>query len=438
MRSGAEGNEFMNWQQFYHLRNYIRSSLWVVPFIAIPLELIATRVLHRLDGWLGWAFLDIGVAGAQAMLNALITATLSLLVFTFGSLLVALQIASGQLTPRVIATILLRNDVVRYTTGLFIFTLLFAISAINRIQTTVFELVVFVSACLGILCFAAFLFLIDYAARLLRPISIISLVGQEGLKVIESVYPDPSLGPNQMKVQHDKLGAPGKIIQHQGTSEIILAVNLRELIVEAEKSKGVIEFVQQVGDFIAVDEPLFKLYGGAASLDERKLRSTVAFGPERTMEQDPTFAYRIIIDIALKALSPAINDPTTAVIAIDQLHRLLRKAGNRNLRADEILGESGQLRVIFRTPNWEDFVHLAFTEIRYCGAQNMQVVRRLRAMIENLIQTLPKHRHPILQRELTLLEREIEKYFVYPEDLALARVGDSQGLGGASGMEKLQ
>jgi len=137
-------------------------------------------------------------------------------------------------------------------------------------------------------------------------------------------------------------------------------------------------------------------------------------------------------------LSPAINDPTTAVMAIDQLHRLLRKAGNRNLRADEILGESGQLRVIFRTPNWEDFVHLAFTEIRYCGAQNMQVVRRLRAMIENLIQTLPKHRHPILQRELTLLEREIEKYFVYPEDLALARVGDSQGLGGASGMEKLQ
>jgi hypothetical protein len=68
----------------------------------------------------------------------------------------------------------------------------------------------------------------------------------------------------------------------------------------------------------------------------------------------------------------------------------------------------------------------------------MQVVRRLRAMIENLIQTLPKHRHAVLQRELALLDRDIEKYFVYPEDLALARVGDSQGLGGASGMEKLQ
>ena len=426
------------WKQFYHLKSYLRSSLWVVPFIAIPLELVATRVLHRLDGWLGWSFMNIGVAGAQAMLNAIITATLSLMVFTFGSLLVALQVASGQLTPRIIATILLRNDVVRYTTGLFMFTLLFAISAINRIQTTVFELVVFVAACLGILCFGAFLYLIDYAAKLLRPISIVALVGKAGLAVIENVYPDPTSGPDQMKSQRHKLGTPDRIIQHQGTSEIILAVNSNAMMAEAERSNGVIEFVPQVGDFIATDEPLFKLYGGATSLDEQKLRSMVAFGPERTLEQDPTFAYRIIIDIALKALSPAINDPTTAVIAVDQLHRLLRKTGNRNLRTDEILDKSGQLRLVLRTPNWEDFVHLTFTEIRFCGAQNMQIARRLRAMIENLIQTLPKQRHAVLKRELTLLDREIKKYFIYPDDLALARISDSQGLGGASGVEKLQ
>jgi uncharacterized membrane protein len=100
-------------EAIYSLRSYIRTSLWVVPLIAIPLELIATRLLHSVDGWLGWPFLDLGVSGAQAMLNALITATLSFVVFTFGSLLVALQVASGQLTPRIIATILLRNNVVR-------------------------------------------------------------------------------------------------------------------------------------------------------------------------------------------------------------------------------------------------------------------------------------------------------------------------------------
>jgi len=426
----------MNWKRFYSFRSYIRTSLWVVPLIAIPLELIATRLLHSVDGWLGWPFLGIGVSGAQAMLNALITATLSFVVFTFGSLLVALQVASGQLTPRIIATILLRNNVVRYTTGLFIFTFLFAVSAIDRIQDTVYQLVLFVAACLGVLCFAAFLFLIDYAARLLRPISIVALVGKAGLAVIESVYPDPSSGPNKPPSQRSKREKPDRTIRHQGTSEIVLAVNIDELVAEAQKSGGLVEFVPQVGDFLATDEPLFNLYGKAASLDDEKLRSIVAFGPERTMEQDPTFAFRIVIDIALKALSPAINDPTTAVIAIDQLHRLLRKAGNQNLRTDEILDKSGKLLMIFRTPNWEDFVHLAFTEIRHCGAQNMQIARRLRAMIDNLIETLPKHRHPALQRELDLLDREIEKYFRYPEDLVLARVGDPQGLGGASGHGK--
>ena len=427
----------MHWKQFYYVRDYLRSSLWIVPLIAIPLELAATRILHRLDAWLGWTFLDLGVSGAQAMLNAIVTATLSFVVFTFGSLLVALQVASGQMTPRIIATVLVRNNVVRYTTGLFIFTLLFAISAINKMHDTPFQLVDFVAACLGVACFAAFLFLIDYAARLLRPISIMSHVGQAGLAVIESVYPEPTRGPRSA-ARRQELGAPGRVISHQGTSEIVLAANLDELIAEAEKSNGVIEVVPQVGDFIATDEPLFNLYGGATSLNEESLRSAIAFGPERTMEQDPTFAYRIIVDIALKALSPAINDPTTAVIAIDQLHRLLRKAGNQNLRTDEILDKSGQLRVIFRTPNWEDFVHLAFTEIRQCGAQNIQIARRLRAMIENLIQTLPKHRHPVLQSELDLLDRDIERQFVNPEDRALASLGDSQGLGGASGAERMQ
>jgi len=428
----------MSWKHLYNFRSYLRSSLWIVPFIAILLELVANRVLYAVDGRIAWTFLNLGVSGAQGMLNALITATLTCMVFTFGSLLVALQVASGQLTPRIIATVLLRNNVVRYTTALFLFTFLFAVSALDKIDKTVPQLVIFVAACLGILCFAAFLFLIDYAARLLRPISIVAHLGEKGLAVVEEVYPDPSVGPNRVQSQRTKLGTPDRIVHHKGASEIILAVNVNRLVEAAEKSSGVIEFIPQIGDFIATDEPLFNLYGGAASLDEQMLRSTVALGPERTMEQDPTFAHRIIVDIALKALSPAINDPTTAVIAIDQLHRLLRKAGNRNLRTDETLGKSGQLLVILRTPNWEDFVHLTFTEIRSCGAQNIQIVRRLRAMIENLIQTLPKHRHAILQRELALLDQGIEKNFPLPEDVALARIADSQGLGGASGAEKMQ
>src|SRR5206468_3864181 len=100
------------------------------------------------------------------------------------------------------------------------------------------------------------------------------------------------------------------------------------------------------------------------------------------------------------ALSSAINDPTTAVLAIDQLQRLLRVVGLRRLRNDEIRDAAGELRLILRTPNWEDIVHLTFEEIRLYGAQNFQIARRLRAMIESLIEILPPTRHPALRKQL--------------------------------------
>ena len=423
----------MNWKQFYGLRSYLKSSLWIVPFIAIPFNLVATRIVHWLDAWLGWTLLGYAAPGAQAVLQVIVTSTLSFMVFTFGSLLVALQVASAQMTPRIIATTLLRNNVVRYTVGLFTFTLMFALSAQNRLEKDVHQLVMFLAALLGLCCFAAFFYLIDYASRLLRPISILAHVGNEGLAVIESVYPDSSLGPDPPEGKRRKLPPPDHFVQHKGTSGVVLAVNLKLLMAVAERSNGVIEFVPQVGDFVAVDEPLFDFHGSPPSNVEDTLRASVAFGSERTMEQDPTFAFRIAIDIALRALSPAINDPTTAVLAIDQLHRMLRMVGKRHLRSNEILDKSGKLRLIFRTPNWEDFVHLAFSEIRSCGSNNLQIVRRLRAMIQNLLQTLPAHRHPALHQEMSLLEREIERNFSYPEELALARIADTQGLGGHSG-----
>jgi uncharacterized membrane protein len=226
---------------------------------------------------------------------------------------------------------------------------------------------------------------------------------------------------------------PQRIVCHEGNSGIVLAVNVEALVYLAQQCDGVIEFASQVGDFLAVDEPLFRLYGGAKQVDDRLLRATVALGSERTLGQDPTFAFRILVDIALKALSPAINDPTTATLAIDQLHRLLIGVGKRRLQSEEICDRMGNFRVVLRTSNWEDFVHLAFTEIRHYGKGSIQIARRLRSMLEVLIQTLPAHRHAALLNELTLLDRDLESQFTNPEDLALARIPDAQGLGSASG-----
>jgi uncharacterized membrane protein len=280
---------------------------------------------------------------------------------------------------------------------------------------------------MGLLSMAAFLYLIDYASKLLRPVSIAGRLGETGLRVIDFVYPRPTKGkliPDATR----KMGPPDRTVHHEKTGRIVLALNVQALLAEAESAGGVIEFVPRIGEFLGIGEPLFYLYGSAAAIEDRRIRSAVAFGPEHAMEQDATFAFRILVDIANKALSPAINDPTTAVLVMDQLQALLRRVGQRRLSEDEVLDKAGRLRLIFRTPNWEDFVNLTFTEIRHYGAGNVQIVRRLRAMIKNLIATLPEHRHPALRIQLDILDRTAAQLFTFPEDLALAQVSDTQGL----------
>jgi len=148
------------------------------------------------------------------------------------------------------------------------------------------------------------------------------------------------------------------------------------------------------------------------------------------------FAFRILVDIALKALSPAINDPTTAVLALDQIHRLLRIVGQRKLQSDAFRDDAGALRLVLRTPGWQDFVHISCCEIRACGANSMQVARRLAAMFEDLCSVLAPSRRPALEQQYALLQRSVMTYFPMPEDLALARVPDVQGMGGTPGVRR--
>ena len=419
----------MSWKSRNLARSYLRSSLWIIPIGAMVCELIFAALVHRFDSYHGWEFLAVGIEGAKVVAGTVITFSLSFIVFTFGSLLVAVQVASGQYTPRIIATTLLSDNVIRFTVGVFVFTLLFAIKALNRTETTIPQFAILITGLLGLMCLALFLYLIDYAARLLRPVSLVRAVGESGLAVLRSVYPEMlDQATSRSLVKRPEANIQRTVV-HPGASEIVLAVDSNTLLAEAEKAGGIIELIPKVGDFVGRDEPLFHLHGNAARIGDQTLLGTIIFGSERTLEQDPLFALRILVDIALKALSAAINDPTTAVLAIDQLHRLLRAAGHRRLRTDYIENQKGELRVIFKTPNWDDFVQLAFTEIRFCGANNIQVARRLRAMLVNLANTLPAIRHPALHREAELLDRAIEKFYSFPEDLALARVPDTQGLG---------
>jgi uncharacterized membrane protein len=419
----------MSWLDRHGLKLYVRNSIWVFPVLSIAAGLAAVALLNRIDRALGWE-INIGPDTARAVMGTVAASMLTLVVVSSSAILVAVQLASAQLTPRIILLVY-RSRIRKFCISAFVLTFTFSVGALVRIETRVPLLTSYVAAYGFLINLALFLYFIDGMGKTLRPGSALHVVGIAGREVLQSVY------PSRLKSEQPSISKPLDILKKDPSRLIInevdgvvLAFDRKGLISLAERANCLIELVPQVGDFIAAGDPLFRLFEGGESISEESLRNSVALGQERTLEQDPTYAFRIIVDIASKALSPAINDPTTAVLAIDQIHHLLRNVGSRNLGHGRETDGRGELRLVYRTPDWEDFVHLAVTEIRQYGGDSIQITRRLRAMLESLIETLPAKRAPMLRLELGLLQASAKRMFVDLYDQALAEMGDLQGMGG--------
>jgi uncharacterized membrane protein len=422
----------MTWLRRHRIRRYIAESIWILPVLSMVAALGAVHLLNRVDVALGWRA-NVQPEAARSVLSALASTMFTLIVFVSSALLVAVQLASGQLTPRIIA-IVFKDMVTKFSLSAFVFTFTFTLAALLRITDFVPWLTSLVAAYGCLASLGVFLFLIDHIGKALRPSGAARAVARLGRAVLESVY------PRRVSEWRDSSGDPADVLQGEPSSTItsaadgvVLAFDVHGLVALAERTDCVIELVPQVGDFVATGDALFRIFGGGATLLAAPLRGSVALGQERTLEQDPAFAFRILVDMASKGLSPAINDPTTAVLAIDQIHHLLRNVGNRQLDDGRVRGQAGRLRLVYRTPDWADFVHLAVTEIRQFGSTSIQVARRLRAMIENLIECLSEERAALLRPELTMLHRSSERSFSEPEDRALANISDLQGVGGKPG-----
>ena len=391
--------------------------------------LLMVSVINRIDAALGWQ-LSLKPDTARTVISTVAASMFTLVVVASSAVLVAVQLGSAQLTPRIILLVY-RSRVRKLCVSAFVFTFTFSVGVLIRIDNSVPLLSSYFAAYGFLFNLALFLYFLDGVGKALRPSSALQVVGLLGREVVQSVYPS-KLKREELLVQalaEELHNDPTRVI-HNEEDGVVLAFDQKGLVSLAEQSDCVIELVPQVGDFIAEGDPMFRLYGGGESLSADRLRSHVALGQERTLEQDPTYAFRIIVDIASKALSPAINDPTTAVLALDHIHHLLRDVGSRGLLDGREEDSAGNLRLVYRTPNWEDFVHLAVTEIRQYGGDSIQVVRRLKAMLDNLIELLPEKRAPLLRVELSVLEATSKRMFVDLYDQSLAEKGDLQGIGG--------
>jgi uncharacterized membrane protein len=210
----------------------------------------------------------------------------------------------------------------------------------------------------------------------------------------------------------------------------VARLNTGALARQAERSAGVIVMTAAVGDTLVYGSEVLRVHGAKEKLAEQDLMRAIHLKTERTFEQDPRYPIRILVDIAIKALSPAINDPTTAVQAIDQIEDLLRRLGGHELETGVVRDSSGVLRLIIPMPTWEDYLMLAFDEIRQFGAGSLQVMRRLRAALTSIADsTRNAERVEAVQRYLKHLDLVIERSPLDAEDKAMALQEDRQGLG---------
>jgi uncharacterized membrane protein len=215
------------------------------------------------------------------------------------------------------------------------------------------------------------------------------------------------------------------------TAEPGLVVDLdRPALVAAARDAGVVlEMVPMIGDFVPVGSPLFRVQGAPDGLDHEHVARLVVLGAERTHDDDPTYGFRKLVDIAERAIAQPFADPTTAIMVIDRLHDCLRRLATREFPTGRHSDGDGTVRLVERVQTWDGYVRLAFDELRLAGAVTPQVPRRMRAALLDLKAVTPRRRHPPLDRQLRLLDAGVHRSYEDDDDVVAALFADQQGIG---------
>jgi len=407
--------------------------MWLVPLLYAAAALLFGFTIPRLVyGFLPGFVSTISMNAAIGIYSAVASGMIALTGIVFSLTFVMVQFSATAYSPRLVLWIA-RDPVMSHAIGVFTATFLYALAALawvdrggtGRVPLMGIALLV----ALLVISVVMFIFLIQRVGRL-QVTSMLIFTGDQGRKIIENLYPSfeapASLGsvptPHSPSIQ---------ILLHHGNPRVIQAVDVPMLMEICRKNGCTIDLIASVGDAVFDSTPILRVFGAAAPLSEETLRPMIELGAERTFEQDPKYAIRLLVDIAIKALSPAINDPTTAVQALDQIEDLLIRLGRRRLEIGAFHDAQGKLLLVVAFPSWEDFIRLALDEIRWYGATSVQVMRRMKALVSELISILPEERRPALRQWQERIQSTVERSFSDEFDRLEASTEDRQGLGSA-------
>jgi uncharacterized membrane protein len=412
------------------LRN-TQIGAWLIPLIYAVTALLFGFTVPRLSYIFLPGFVStISVNSAIGIYSAIASGMLALTGIVFSLTFVMVQFSATAYSPRLVLWIA-RDPVISHAIGVFTATFLYALSALAWVDRGGSGRVplasVVVVAGLLVVSIVMFISLIQRVS-MLQVTRMLIFTGDQGREIIEQLYPPIESPATPGSTETFK--APGvQSLLHHGHPRIVQAVDFPGLVEIASRAECTIELVASVGDAVLDSTPILLIFGGTGRIPDARLRKAVELGGERTFEQDPKYAIRLLVDIAIKALSPAINDPTTAVQALDQIEDLLIRLGRRRLEIGAFRDAQGKLRLLVTFPAWEDFLRLAFDEIRFYGATSVQVMRRMKALVSELMAVLPEERRPALRHWQERLQSTVERAFSDSEDKLEASTEDRQGFG---------
>jgi uncharacterized membrane protein len=416
-----------------------RRPIWMIPMIYVGATAVVSLTLPRFENaYLASYNHTISVTSAQAVLSSIASGMMALTGIVFSLAFVMVQFSATAYSPRLVIW-LSRDPVLFHSLGVFIATFCYAIAALAWIDRGGSGKVPLLSTALviGLLIVSTMLF-----ARLIGRLSslqitrVLQYVGKRGRQVVRETFPLLDAKAAEKVVlwsgaAEDVQNLPvSQTLYYSGEPKAVAAFDIKTLVSLATGADAIIVMECAVGDTLGDESLLLRVHGGRGPISEADLRRTIRLEMERTFEQDPKYPIRLLVDIAIRALSPAVNDPTTAVQALDQIEDLLRRLGKRELEAGYAGDESGALRVIFPTPTWEDYLALAFDEIRQYGATSVQVMRRLRPALFDLAEAVPvPQRRLAVQRYIERLNLMVERHITDVQDQQMAMQEDRQGLG---------
>ncbi len=423
----------MSWRTRWSIFEYVRNSIWIVPAVFATLAIAMGVVLPKLDEHVNTTIgISFGSDAARNVLGSLAGGMITFTGFVFSILLLAVQFGSSQFSPRMLRRFL-RDPTTKLSLGIFMATFIYALLVLRVVGTAENEAFVpdnSISVALLMLLFSMLMFLrlISRTTQGLRVAVVVRELGRDAERVIDRVYPEPVTDGSETESDVATAG-PIRTVAHRGGPGVIQSIDAKGLIERASRADAVIELAPRIGDLIAPGLTLFRVHGDSGAIEDGWLQGAVAVGDERTMRQDPAFAFRLLADISAKALSPGVNDPTTSVQALDQIELLLRQLGGRRLTPGVGRDEAGAVRLRYPVPSWEDYLSLAIDETRHYGEGSVQVSRRLRALLEDLRESVPEPRRASIDTELELVQAAADRGFADTGDRVVAAARDRQGLG---------